>query len=182
MLAVEPITPTPSPSSDLEQVFQNHYSMVFGAAVRVTGSAQDAEDVLQTIFLRLLRRQDSLDLRPNAGGYLRRAAVNASLDLLRARSRSSSVPLDDFDSLADGQGESDPSRRQSDREMRRGLRQALLALPPKGAEIFTMRFIEGMPNREIATALDMSQAAVGVALHRARNQVKKELATFVGGT
>lgn len=181
MLAVEPVAPPPSPSSDLEAIFQSHYSMVFAAAVRVTGSAQDAEDVLQTIFLRLLRRQHEINLQPNAGGYLRRAAVNASLDLLRARSRSSSVPLDDFDTLADGQGEADPSRRQADREVRRGLRQALLELPPKGAEIFTMRFIEGMPNREIASTLGMSQAAVGVALHRARHQVKKELATFVGG-
>lgn len=180
MLAVDPATPPPRPSADLERIFQSHYSMIFGAAVRVTGSAQDAEDVLQTIFLRLLRRQSGLDLRPNAGGYLRRAAVNASLDLLRTRNRSAAVPLDDFDTLADSQGEADPSRRQADREMRRGLRQALLALSPKGAEIFTMRFIEGMANREIASALDMSQAAVGVALHRARNQVKKELATFVG--
>lgn len=181
MLAVDPASPPPSPSTDLEAIFQSHYSMVFAAAVRVTGSAQDAEDVLQTIFLRLLRRQPKLDLRPNAGGYLRRAAVNASLDLLRTRSRSASVQLDDFDTLADRQGEADPGRRQADREVRRGLREALLTLPPKAAEIFTMRFIEGMPNRDIASALDMSQAAVGVAVHRARNQIKKELATFVGG-
>jgi len=74
-----------------------------------------------------------------------------------------------------------PDRQQQDREMRRSLRQAILQLTPKSATLFTMRFLEGTPNREIAEAMGMSQAAVGVALHRARNQVKKEMAGFVGG-
>ncbi len=74
-----------------------------------------------------------------------------------------------------------PDQRQQDREIRRGLRQAILQLPAKSATIFTMRFLEGTPNREIADAMGMSQAAVGVAVHRARNQVKKEMASFVGG-
>jgi RNA polymerase sigma-70 factor (ECF subfamily) len=169
----------PPPTGDLEQIFQQHQRQVYGTAYRVTGSSQDAEDVLQTVFLRLLRRGSKLNLSPNPGGYLHRAAVNASLDLMRARSRSSSIPLDE---LADPPADYvDPERVQQDREMRRNLRLALLTLTPKNAEIFTMRFLEGTPNREIAAAMEMSQAAVGVALHRARNQVKKELATFVGG-
>ena len=65
--------------------------------------------------------------------------------------------------------------------MRRSLRQAILELTPKSATLFSMRFLEGTPNREIAEAMGMSQAAVGVAVHRARNQVKKEMASFVGG-
>ncbi len=171
----------PSPSGELERIFQSHQGSVFAAAYRVTGSAQDAEDVLQTVFLRLLRRQDELDLSPSPGGYLHRAAVNASLDLMRARSRSRSIPLDELNAPpAEGPAAS-PDRRQQDREMRRGLRQAILGLSTKNAEIFTLRFLEGTPNREIADMLGMSQTAVGVALHRARAQVKKELSTFVGG-
>ena len=57
MLAMNAETPLPPPSADLERIFQAHHSQVFGTAYRVTGSAQDAEDVLQTVFLRLLRRQ-----------------------------------------------------------------------------------------------------------------------------
>ena len=180
LLAVNHQTTLPPPSGDLEQIFQAHHSQIFGTAYRVTGSAQDAEDVLQTVFLRLLRRQDEVDLSPSPGSYLHRAAVNAALDLMRARTRSRSIPLDDHDAPAQN-GHSDPDRRQRGGELRRSLRQAILALTPRSATIFTMRFLEGTPNREIAESMGMSQAAVGVALHRARNQVKKELATFVGG-
>ena len=180
MLAAIPIEPLPEPSGELEDVFQRFHPKVFAAAYRVTGSAQDAEDVLQTVFLRLLKRQDELDLSPNPSAYLHRAAVNAALDQMRARSRSRSVPLDDLP-VAPSEGENrGPERLQQDRELRRGLRQALLALSARSAEIFCLRFIEGVSNREIAILLGMSQTAVGVALHRARNQVKKEIRSFVG--
>lgn len=180
MLAVNQEASFPPPSGALEEIFQNHHSQVFGTAYRVTGSSQDAEDVLQTVFLRLLRRRDEVDLSPSPGSYLHRAAVNAALDLMRARHRSRSIPIDDLDAPAEN-GHSDPDRRQQDGELRRNLRQALLKLSSRGATIFTMRFLEGTPNREIAEAMGMSQAAVGVAIHRARNQVKEELATLLGG-
>jgi RNA polymerase sigma-70 factor, ECF subfamily len=179
LLAVNQEAPLPLPSGDLERIFQSHHSQVYGTAYRVTGSSQDAEDVLQTVFLRLLRRQDEVDLSPSPGSYLHRAAVNAALDLMRARSRSQSIPLDDHDAPTEN-GRSDPDRRQQDGEVRRNLRQALLRLSSRSATIFTMRFLDGTPNREIAEAMGMSQAAVGVAIHRARAQVKKELATLLG--
>ena len=179
--AIQQPDPLPPPAKALESLFQEHHGRVFGAAYRVTGSAQDAEDVLQTVFLRLLRRQDELDLAPNPNAYLHRAAVNASLDLLRSKSRSSSLPLDEFN-FADPAADAEPERRQADRELRGHLREALLELSPKNAEIFTMRFLEGMSNRDIAKALGMTQTAVGVAVHRARNQVKKELGNYTGGT
>ncbi len=90
----------PAPSGALESIFREYHGQVFSAAYRVTGSSQDAEDVLQTVFLRLLKRQSELDLEPSPGAYLHRAAVNASLDLMRSRSRTKSVPLDDFDRAA----------------------------------------------------------------------------------
>jgi RNA polymerase sigma-70 factor (ECF subfamily) len=70
--------------SGLESVFLEHQRRVFRAAYRITGNAQDAEDVLQTVFLRLARQGDAVDVA-NPSSYLYRAAVNAALDLLRAR-------------------------------------------------------------------------------------------------
>ncbi|MEL7061556.1 MAG: sigma-70 family RNA polymerase sigma factor [Acidobacteriota bacterium] len=167
-------------SADLESIFRRHHGRVFGAAYRLVGNAQDAEDVVQTVFLRLLRRGDTLDLSPDPGAYLGRAAVNAALDLLRRRSRSRSIPLDDLDPIPGADAGSDPERRQASREMRRGLRQALLGLTDRSAEIFALRFFEGLGNKDIAELFNMTQSAVGVSLHRARNQVKKEIASFAG--
>lgn len=170
----------PAPTGALESIFREFHGQVFSAAYRITGSAQDAEDVLQTVFLRLLKRQSELDLEPSPGAYLHRAAVNAALDLMRSRSRTKSVPLDDFDPMPLPSPDPHPERLQQDRELRRGLRQAIQGLTAKNAEIFVLRFIEGVSNIEIAEILGMTQTAVGVALHRARHQVAKEIRSFVG--
>src|SRR6266545_5774590 len=96
MLAVAThLKSVPDPLEELERLFREHYNLIFRAAYRVTGSAVDAEDVLQTVFLRLVRRKEKLDLSPSPGSYLHRAAVNASLDLLRGRTRSRSVSIEE---------------------------------------------------------------------------------------
>ena len=58
----------------MEQVFREHASRVMSAAYRVTGNAQDAEDVLQTVFLRLSRREGGSPLSDSPGSYLHRAS------------------------------------------------------------------------------------------------------------
>src|SRR5947209_9513398 len=77
----------------LERAFDAHHAMVFRAAYRVTGNAADAEDVLQTVFLRLAGRDLGSEVVENMEGYLRRAAVNASLNLLERRA-SQGLPLE----------------------------------------------------------------------------------------
>lgn len=170
--------PLPPPTAALEALFHQHHGPVFAAAFRITGSAQDAEDVLQTVFLRLLRRGEALDLAPSPGSYLYRAAVNAALDLVRSRARKRSLPLDEIDLPSDAPG---PDRFGRAREIRRCLRLALTGLTPKSAEIFTLRFLEGFDNHEIARMTRSSQTAIGVMVHRARSRVKKAMGDCVGG-
>src|SRR5438128_2315487 len=85
--------------SNLERLFREHHERVFHTAHRVTGSAEDAEDILQTVFLRLARtkEENALQWADNPEAYLSRAAINASLDLLRKRKRSKSVAMDDVE-------------------------------------------------------------------------------------
>ena len=92
-LATQPIEPATGP--DMEQIFREHATRVMSAAYRVTGSAQDAEDVLQTVFMRLVRREGTVQLQGNPAAYLHRAAVNAAVDLVRSRRTSRATPLDD---------------------------------------------------------------------------------------
>ncbi len=65
---------------EVETLFRAHHERVFRTAHRITGSAADAEDVLQTVFLRLVKGQESYDLSGHPEAYLSRAAINASLD------------------------------------------------------------------------------------------------------
>ena len=82
---------TNQPASELENLFQTHHGRVFRTAQRITGSAADAEDVLQTVFLRLIKGRTTTTGREIPEAYLSRAAINASLDLLRSRTRSRAV-------------------------------------------------------------------------------------------
>jgi len=54
--AVYDSPPLTSPPGTLETLFREHHGAVYRAAYRITGNAMDAEDVLQTVFTRLLRR------------------------------------------------------------------------------------------------------------------------------
>jgi RNA polymerase sigma-70 factor (ECF subfamily) len=171
-------TPTPPPEV-LEVLFREHYDQIFRTAYRITGSPVDAEDVLQTVFLRLLRREGELDLQPNPAGYLLRASINASLDIMRSRTRSKSVGLDD---VATEQLEStfaSPETEQQDREMRRLIQEAISKLGTKAAEMFVLRYYEGYGNREIAEMLGTSQMVVGVMLHRSRTRLRKEIGEYL---
>jgi RNA polymerase sigma-70 factor (ECF subfamily) len=161
-------------------LFREHHGAVYRAAYRITGNAMDAEDVLQTVFTRLLRREEQPDLSENAGSYLHRAAVNAALDLMRRRKRARKVDLEEVgDTLVDHQ-EPGPERTQGSREIKSRLRAAMAQLSPRQAEIFTLRYLEGLGNLEIAKMLGASQTSIAVLLHRARHRLQKELGSLEG--
>jgi RNA polymerase sigma-70 factor (ECF subfamily) len=165
----------------LEAVFREHGADVIRAAYRVTGSMSDAEDVLQTVFLRLAGRDEPVELGDAAGAYLRRAAVNAALDVVRGRKRRRALPLDAEDAPEPADDAADPERRRSGREAGAHLRAALSVLNPKAARVFALRYFEGMGNKEIARLLSMSQTAVAVTLHRSRSRLRQEIGSPVGG-
>ncbi len=161
---------------ELEQIFNEHRTRVFRAAYRITGNATDAEDVLQTVFLRLARRDDPGAVS-NLESYLYRAAINAALDLLRSRKVANRVALDEVaPTLADESSFLPGAARSA--ELRQWLRQAIAKLSPRHAEMFLLRYIEGFDNREIAAMLNTSQAVIAVTLHRVRGQLKKDFRTF----
>jgi hypothetical protein len=74
---------------ELEQLFREHYPMLYRTAYSLLDNAADAEDVPQTIFLRLLRSGLPPDMQRNPAGYLYRAAVNASITSARVLPESS---------------------------------------------------------------------------------------------
>ncbi|HEU5132807.1 MAG TPA: sigma-70 family RNA polymerase sigma factor, partial [Pyrinomonadaceae bacterium] len=178
--AVKPLRlVTNQPASELENLFQAHHGRVFRTAQRITGSVADAEDVLQTVFLRLVKGKDDYDWSRNPEAYLSRAAINASLDLLRSRTRSRAVALDDneVDSIA-GTYQS-PETVHADRELQTLVRQAVSRLGKTAGEMFVLRYYEGYDNKDIATIMNTSPLVVGVVLHRARTRLKKEIGHYL---
>jgi RNA polymerase sigma factor (sigma-70 family) len=158
-------------TDSLAQLFAEHHRRVLIAAYRITGSMADAEDVAQTVFLRLAS-SNGFDVK-NAGSYLYRAAINGALDLLRKRKSAATEPLDVAARIAKQDESLDAEI--SSRQLRESLRSAISELAPRAAEMFTLRYLEGLPNREIAKLMKTSQAVVAVTLHQSRSKLKKRL-------
>jgi len=157
-------------------MFQAHHGLVFRTAYRITGNAADAEDVMQTVFLRMLRRDHAAGALERQESYFRRAAINVALDVVRSGKDSRSVPIEEVppENLSPGRREPDGG------ELRECLRRALARLNPREAEIFALRFFEDLSNQEIARQLGISQIHVAVILHRTRGRLQKEIRSYQG--
>jgi RNA polymerase sigma-70 factor (ECF subfamily) len=164
----------------LEEVFRAHQVCVLKAAYRITGSMADAEDVSQSVFLRLARGTVDPSRISNLQSYLQKSAVNASLDLVRSRGHREVVPVETADEIQSDSSVS-PERAHSSSELKNWLRRELATLNPRAAEMFVLRYLEGLDNPEIARTMNTSQAVVAVTLFRARARLKKSLRSFRRG-
>ena len=160
---------------DFEQIFREHSAFVFRTACRVTGSEEDAEDVLQTLFLRLLQDAPLSEMQANPRSYLYRAAVNISLNVIRSRSRR--VLTNDVDVFDRGVSSVDSNRSSDIAEI---LRHALAELSPKAAEIFLLRHVHGYTDIEIGALLGTSRGTIAINLFRSRRRLRKAIQRYLG--
>src|SRR6185295_18136727 len=157
---------------EFEEVFRLHHDMVFRTAYAVLGNSSDAEDVVQTIFLRLLKRGISPDLNRNHAGYFYRAAVNESLSLIRSRKRLVLVS-DSEKGAKELEAHATQEEADSAEETHRRLYEAVAKLNPKSAHILVLRYVFNKSDAEIARLLDTSRGAIAVTLYRARASLRK---------
>ncbi len=148
------------------ELYENHSTAVFRAALRVTGNPADAEDVLQTVFLRCLSQGDRLDPSRVPRAYFRRAAVNAAVDLLRRRITRGESPFDE--ALPHGAVES-PAL------LKERLRRAIATLEESDAVLFLLRYVEGLSNGELAEMFGQEKNHISVRLYRIRQTLQAEM-------
>ena len=150
----------------LADLYERHYDAVFRAALRVTGNPADAEDVLQTVFLRVLAKGRDAGSAPPPAAYFRRAAVNAAVDLLRRRAvRADSA----YDEQAPHAAVGPPSL------LKEQLRRALATLDSDDAALFLLRHVEGLSIEELAGVFQLKKNNVAVRLHRVRHRLQAEM-------
>jgi len=163
------LMPSTSPVAGFAELYERHYEAVFRAALRVTGNPADAEDVLQTVFLRIMARGaqggDVEDVALPAA-YFRRAAVNAAVDVLRRRELRADSVYDDSAPHA---------AVQSPLLLKERLRRAIAVLDSEDASLFLLRYVEGLSNEELAAMFQIEKNNVAVRLHRIRLRLQAEI-------
>ena len=153
-------------SPGFTELYQRYSETVYRTALRMTGNPADAEDVLQTVFLRVLNQGDRLDPAVVPEGYFRRAATNAALDTLRRRVTRAETQLDETLPYA---------ARGSPPLLKERLRRAIAALEQRDAEMFLLRYVEGLSNGELGELYGLEKTSVAVRLHRIRQALQAEL-------
>ena len=151
---------------ELGDLYSRYADTVYRTALRVTGSTADAEDVLQTVFLRVLKREEPLDPLRAPEGFLRRSAANAAIDIVRRRSTWRQESISETP---------DRLKQESSAELKERLRQAIATLGERDAEMFVLRYVEGLANGEIAEMYGLEKTTIAVRLHRIRESLKVQL-------
>ena len=159
----------------IEEIFRDHHQLVYRTACVITGSPDDAEDVLQTIFLRLLTQGVPPDLK-DAKAYFYSAAVKVSLNVLRARRRHVLTADSDVFEAPTPSGDSE-----IDHLLRTRLYEAIESLSPRTVEILMLRYVEDLTEPQIAKRLGRSRGTVAVTLFRALARLRKLLRTNPSG-
>jgi RNA polymerase sigma-70 factor (ECF subfamily) len=150
----------------ISELYEQHYNMVLQVAYRTIGNKQDAEDVLQTVFTRLIERpaiQAAFCKNPKA--YLYRSAINEALNLIAVRQRQQ---------LIDIQGLELPAPDDSDPGVQR-VREAMAALKKEAAEILRLYYLDGYDCLDISRLSGRPLPSVFKALYRARTELKKAI-------
>jgi RNA polymerase sigma-70 factor (ECF subfamily) len=160
---------------EFEDLFMEHCQLVFRTAYAITGNRHDAEDVLQSIFVKLLQRGLTPEVRQNPARYLHRAAVNLSLNVLRGRKRQKLV--DGVEHLAEipaRPGVEHDEARERD-QLHERLTDAMTRLKPRALEILLLHYKDDYSDAQIAAMLGTSRGTIAVTLYRIRARLKKLL-------
>jgi RNA polymerase sigma-70 factor (ECF subfamily) len=147
----------------IEALYANHRDFIFRVALRVTRNADDAEDVVQNVFLRMIKNDTRPDVGRCAVSYFKRAAVNTAIDLIRKRTQRAETELLPYFPAAD----------QTLVEQRH-VQQVLDQLPPKYAALFEQH-CRGYLYQELAERFGMQVGTVKSRLHRIRAVLQKDL-------
>jgi RNA polymerase sigma factor (sigma-70 family) len=153
--------------TEYDQVFRNHYQLVYRTAFGVTRSAEDAEDVLQMVFMGLVGRPFPPGLKQNPKAYLYRAAFNRAVDMVRARRQD--ISHGDAERLANAVS---PDWTLAE-EAERRLYDAIASLQPSSVQILLLRYVHNHTLAEIASLLGTTRSTVAVSLFRSRTRLRK---------
>ena len=146
------------------QAARTYGDTVYRVAYHALGNPSDAEDVMQTVLLRLYEYKKDFESEEHMKHWLLRVAVNESRKVLRSFWRRTSVPLEEWRDTA---APEDPAKAE--------VLEAVMALEPKYRLAVYLYYYEGLSVAEAAAALRANVSTVQTWLLRARARLRKEL-------
>lgn len=174
------------------EIVEAHMRNVYNLGLRLTGSEDEAENVLQDTFLKVFEKLDSFRADSQLGTWIHRIATNEALMRMRSRKNKYFVPIEDEPTGDDDEEgrdigfileslDRDPLELTLDEELRQRLEKAIITLPDSLRTAFVLKDLEGLTMAEIAERVGKTVSAIKADLHRARLRLRRQLAEFVEG-
>jgi RNA polymerase sigma-70 factor, ECF subfamily len=171
-------------------LFQRYFSTVYRQAIRLAGNREEAEEVVQEVFLTIYEKAHTFRGAAAFSTWLYRITANAALTKLRRRKKGEELSYDDYlpSFREDGHHLVRPvvdwsnelEERVASEERQRLIQQALDQLAPVDKAVVVLSDLEGLSDREIGSALGLSVSAVKARLHRSRLFLRGKLAASMG--
>ena len=147
---------------DFEQAARTYGDTIYRVACHALGDRTEAEDVTQTVLLRLYQRAEPFESNEHLKHWLLRVAVNESRKVLRSPWRRRRVSLEDWDGVGETPEET-------------GVLQAVMSLEAKYRLPVYLYYYEGCSIKEVAEALGANESTVQTRLQRAREKLRRIL-------
>ncbi len=170
------------------KIVLTHRDNVYNLSLKLMGSSQEAESILQETFLTVFEKLERFRGDSKLGTWIHRIATNAALMRLRSRKGKYFVQIaDDANEQDETAGigshvlpslEMDPLQVALNDELKIKLNEAITSLPPHLRSVFVLKDLEGFSMAEIADQVDKTVSAVKADLHRARVKLRKQLCEF----
>lgn len=163
---------------------------LYAVALRLTGDAEVAGDVVQEGVFTAFRKLDSFEGRSKLSTWLHRIVLNQALQVIRSRKRRAATSIDDLQPAFDETGHRTqpalpppvaPEVLVQQAQVRKSVRDAIDQLPEAYRTVLLLRDIEELGSTEVASLLDISEGNVRIRLHRARAALKRLLEPIAEG-
>ncbi len=174
-------------SDAFRTLVERHSRAVYRIAHRMTGTPQDAEDVVQETFLKAYRQLSRFESRAVFSTWLHRIAVNCSIDVIRSRPRRETVHrASDLDQLGGDEHlhttQASPERLMLSTEVQDRVTAAMSSLSPMERAAFVLRHFEGQSIDEISRALGLKTNATKHSVFRAVKKMRIALEPLLSST
>ena len=164
----------------LEELVRLTHRGVYTCALRLVGNPDDAADVTQDVYLRVVRKLGGFRHDASFTTWLNRVTTNVAMSSLKRRTRriaieGTMVPIETRDPSPD------PAERAEAVALARRLEGLVAALPEGQRQVLVLRDVYGQSTDEVASAMGLTPGAVKVRLFRARERLKAQLEAVEGG-
>jgi len=172
--------------SCFDELLRRYGTRLFNYIYRFIGHRQEAEDIFQDVFDRVIGNIGRYRKRGRFSAWIFKIACNGCRDHIRRRKKTAAVSLDQEVSTGDGHSTLEdfipadvplPSGETQDRDMEKVLREAVAGLPEKLKEVLVMRIYGEIPFKEISRILRCPLNTALARMQYALEYLRKKLAT-----